>query len=165
MLLFTLFHTESAYASTECRGCHPEADWSRERWRLSVYFKYWCQNKCRHSCIEKPAKGKLMFYPIVLLQQICKKCSIQVFSANLVPLQSMVEDVNDQASDFTTNSITLSSQILSRLEDINTRWVWVSYAWWYDVAITHSTIGDCIFKPKGLDLKRKIAAARRKTKP
>ena len=34
----------------------------------------------------------------------------------------MVEDINDQASDFTANSVAMSSQTLSRLEDINTRW-------------------------------------------
>ena len=34
----------------------------------------------------------------------------------------MVEDINDQASDFTANSVALSSHTLSRLEDINTRW-------------------------------------------
>ena len=38
------------------------------------------------------------------------------------PLQRMVEDINDQASDFTANSVAMSSQTLSRLEDINTRW-------------------------------------------
>ena len=54
--------------------------------------------------------------------------SFQVFSANLAPLQRMVEDINDQASDFTSNSIALSHHILSRLEDINTRWVcWFTY--------------------------------------
>ena len=34
----------------------------------------------------------------------------------------MVEDINDQASDFTANSVALSPQTLTRLEDINTRW-------------------------------------------
>lgn len=47
----------------------------------------------------------------------------QVQSANLSPLQRMVEDINDQASDFTANSVALSTQTLSRLEDINTRLV------------------------------------------
>jgi len=44
------------------------------------------------------------------------------FSVSLAPLQRVVEDINDQASDFTTNNIVLSRQILLRLEDINTRW-------------------------------------------
>ena len=35
----------------------------------------------------------------------------------------MVEDINDQASDFTANSVALSTPTLSRLEDINTRYV------------------------------------------
>ena len=47
----------------------------------------------------------------------------QIQSANLQPLQRMVEDINDQASDFTACNVVLSTQILSRLEDINTRWV------------------------------------------
>ena len=46
---------------------------------------------------------------------------LQIQSANLNPLQRMVEDINDQASDFTANSVALSTQTLSRLEDINTR--------------------------------------------
>jgi hypothetical protein len=33
----------------------------------------------------------------------------------------MVEDTNDQASDFTASNVALSPQVLSRLEDINTR--------------------------------------------
>jgi hypothetical protein len=33
----------------------------------------------------------------------------------------MVEDINDQASDFTASNTALSGQTLSRLEDINTR--------------------------------------------
>lgn len=45
----------------------------------------------------------------------------QIQSANLQPLQRMVEDINDQASDFTACNIALSTQILLRLEDINTR--------------------------------------------
>ena len=45
----------------------------------------------------------------------------QIQSANLQPLQRMVEDINDQASDFTACNVVLSTQILSRLEDINTR--------------------------------------------
>ena len=35
----------------------------------------------------------------------------------------MAEDINDQASDFTASSVALSSQTLSRLEDINTRYI------------------------------------------
>lgn len=34
----------------------------------------------------------------------------------------MVEDINDQASDFTACNVALSTQVLLRLEDINTRW-------------------------------------------
>jgi len=45
----------------------------------------------------------------------------KIQSANLQPLQRMVEDINDQASDFTACNIALSTQILLRLEDINTR--------------------------------------------
>ena len=48
---------------------------------------------------------------------------VQSFSASLSPLQRLVEDINDQASDFTANSVALSRQILQRLEDINTRCV------------------------------------------
>ena len=48
---------------------------------------------------------------------------LQIQSANLNPLQRMVEDINDQASDFTANSVALSTQTLSRLEDINTRYI------------------------------------------
>ena len=55
-------------------------------------------------------------------------CFFQVYSSNLAPLQRMVEDINDQASDFTSNNVTLSRQTLSRLEDINTRWVWPALA-------------------------------------
>jgi len=47
---------------------------------------------------------------------------LKSFSATLAPLQRVVEDINDQASDFTANNIFLSRQILSRTEDINTRW-------------------------------------------
>ncbi|XP_040580779.1 dystrophin isoform X3 [Lepeophtheirus salmonis] len=47
---------------------------------------------------------------------------LKIYSQNLSPLQRLVEDVNDQASDFTANNVALSKQILSRLEDINTRW-------------------------------------------
>ncbi len=36
-------------------------------------------------------------------------------------LQRLVEDVNDQATDFTAHSVALSRPTLSRLEDINTR--------------------------------------------
>ena len=50
------------------------------------------------------------------------KSFFQIQSANLQPLQRMVEDINDQASDFTASNVVLSSQVLSRLEDINTRW-------------------------------------------
>lgn len=46
---------------------------------------------------------------------------LQMQSSCLNPLQRMVEDINDQASDFTASSVALSSQTLSRLEDINTR--------------------------------------------
>ena len=35
--------------------------------------------------------------------------------------QRVVEDINDQASDFTAINVALSRQILQRLEDINTR--------------------------------------------
>ena len=45
----------------------------------------------------------------------------QAFSGGLSPLQRVVEDINDQASDFTANNVALSRQILLRLEDINTR--------------------------------------------
>ena len=48
-------------------------------------------------------------------------CYFQAFSASLAPLQRVVEDINDQASDFTSNNVALSRQILQRLEDINTR--------------------------------------------
>ena len=48
--------------------------------------------------------------------------SFQSFSGTLAPLQRIVEDINDQASDFTANNVVLSRQILTRLEDINTRW-------------------------------------------
>ena len=51
----------------------------------------------------------------------------QIQSANLLPLQRMAEDINDQASDFTANSVALSTQTLSRLEDINTRFDAVNY--------------------------------------
>lgn len=47
---------------------------------------------------------------------------LKMQSGNLSPLQRMVEDINDQASDFTASNVALSSQNLSRLEDINTRW-------------------------------------------
>ena len=46
---------------------------------------------------------------------------LKTFSASLAPLQRVVEDINDQASDFTANNVALSRQILQRLEDINTR--------------------------------------------
>lgn len=46
---------------------------------------------------------------------------LQAFSTSLAPLQRVVEDINDQASDFTANNVALSRQILQRLEDINTR--------------------------------------------
>ena len=46
---------------------------------------------------------------------------LQAFSTSLTPLQRVVEDINDQASDFTANNVALSRQILQRLEDINTR--------------------------------------------
>ena len=59
----------------------------------------------------------------------------------------MVEDINDQASDFTANSVALSTQTLSRLEDINTRYVdsliviyyEINYLYKYDI-ITLSNI-------------------------
>merc|ERR1719242_680604 len=47
---------------------------------------------------------------------------LKMQSSCLSPLQRMVEDINDQASDFTASSVALSSSTLSRLEDINTRW-------------------------------------------
>jgi len=47
---------------------------------------------------------------------------LKMQSGCLTPLQRMVEDINDQASDFTASSVALSSSTLSRLEDINTRW-------------------------------------------
>ncbi|XP_059082484.1 dystrophin-like [Tigriopus californicus] len=47
---------------------------------------------------------------------------LKIYSGHLAPLQRQVEDINDQASDFTTNNVALSHQVLSRLEDINTRW-------------------------------------------
>ena len=46
---------------------------------------------------------------------------LQAFSSSLAPVQRVVEDINDQASDFTANNVALSRQILQRLEDINTR--------------------------------------------
>ncbi len=46
---------------------------------------------------------------------------VQIYSGNLAPLQRLVEDTNDQASDFTANAVAMSRQTLSRLEDINTR--------------------------------------------
>ena len=46
---------------------------------------------------------------------------LQAFSSRLAPVQRVVEDINDQASDFTANNVALSRQILQRLEDINTR--------------------------------------------
>ena len=46
---------------------------------------------------------------------------MQIYSGNLAPLQRLVEDTNDQASDFTANAVAMSRQTLSRLEDINTR--------------------------------------------
>ena len=45
----------------------------------------------------------------------------------------MVEDINDQASDFTANSVALSTQTLSRLEDINTRYVDNSIVVYYKI--------------------------------
>ena len=45
----------------------------------------------------------------------------------------MVEDINDQASDFTANSVALSTQTLSRLEDINTRYVDNSIVIYYKI--------------------------------
>ena len=33
-----------------------------------------------------------------------------------------MEDINNQASDFTANNVALSTQILKRLEDINIQW-------------------------------------------
>ena len=66
--------------------------------------------------IKYPYKfNPYLFLSIILLN------SFQIQSANLSPLQRMVEDINDQASDFTANSVALSTQTLSRLEDINTR--------------------------------------------
>eukprot|EP00095_Tigriopus_kingsejongensis_P011403 snap_masked-scaffold68_size422247-processed-gene-3.15 protein:Tk11403 transcript:snap_masked-scaffold68_size422247-processed-gene-3.15-mRNA-1 annotation:"isoforms a c f g h-like" len=47
---------------------------------------------------------------------------LKIYSGHLAPLQRQVEDINDQASDFTSNNVALSHQVLSRLEDINTRW-------------------------------------------
>lgn len=47
---------------------------------------------------------------------------LKIFSASLSPLQRVVEDINDQASDFTANNVALSRQVLQRLEDINTRY-------------------------------------------
>ena len=47
----------------------------------------------------------------------------QAFSGNLATLQRSVEEINDQASDLTNNSIAFSHHILSRLEDMNTRLV------------------------------------------
>ena len=47
----------------------------------------------------------------------------------------MVEDINDQASDFTANSVALSTQTLSRLEDINTRYVDSLIVIYYEITI------------------------------
>ena len=47
----------------------------------------------------------------------------------------MVEDINDQASDFTANSVALSTQTLSRLEDINTRYVDNSIVVYYEIYV------------------------------
>ena len=56
---------------------------------------------------------------------------LKAFSSSLAPVQRVVEDINDQASDFTANNVALSRQILQRLEDINTRY----FAGWKVVEI------------------------------
>ena len=47
---------------------------------------------------------------------------LKLFSTDLAPVQRMVEDINDQASDFTACNVALTRQVLTKLEDINTRW-------------------------------------------
>lgn len=47
---------------------------------------------------------------------------LKVFSNELAPVQRMVEDINDHASDFTAGNVALTRQVLSKLEDTNTRW-------------------------------------------
>ena len=69
---------------------------------------------CGFYSAHSPYKSMIYIY-------ICIYNLFQIQSANLSPLQRMVEDINDQASDFTANSVALSTQTLSRLEDINTR--------------------------------------------
>ena len=57
-------------------------------------------------------------------------------SSCLSPLQRMAEDINDQASDFTASSVALSSQTLSRLEDINTRYILKKSMIWHFIVFT-----------------------------
>ena len=57
-------------------------------------------------------------------------------SSCLSPLQRMAEDINDQASDFTASSVALSSQTLSRLEDINTRYILKKIVIWHSIVFT-----------------------------
>ena len=46
---------------------------------------------------------------------------LKIFSNELSPVQRIVEDINDQASDFTAGNVALTRQVLSKLEDTNTR--------------------------------------------
>ena len=85
--------------------------------------------------LQKPTEGKLecsaeksllWCFPLWSQNRIYKNMffyflHLQAFSSSLAPLQRVVEDINDQASDFTANNVALSRQILQRLEDINTR--------------------------------------------
>ena len=131
------------FTSYNCRKCTP----SRRVLKLSYRdLEKWRQDKKRLKMLEilQELKTKYFYFETNLrlvkynlglkhsrIQVLTNLVSIQrpknflfvsqIQSANLSPLQRMVEDINDQASDFTANSVALSTQTLSRLEDINTR--------------------------------------------